>query len=461
MNDPRWTRKGIIVGAALLATSCTLPLSVPAGARIACETGAGCPVPLVCLSEEGVCVDVDAACVDVDVTERSARATADGSRCATVDGGVGVCRSGRCGGACGDGVTDPSAGELCDLGDENSDTAPDGCRTNCLPARCGDGVVDQGESCDDDTPACEACLAVCALETADADGIDGCEAPLSPVARGNGFLVSPIFVEDGGLPSVVYATATGPNQLRRLNLDTNQDNLITNCPDFCQPVASSTAVAFTAGSQAEVFLVVDGVPVSLFDGSSVQAMSDEGLYVIRTDGNTEFLSRTDLVTRVETRLDGDLAFPPALAVTSTRVVWSRAEGGLAARPLGGGLKETFAPEIISPSLLFADGDDVWVLDDLNDLWLVTDAGATRVLERPAAFAGARAQAASARDGTWAISWFFGGENFEDGDDVGSILVGDAFGSQSMRARTNGFLPGVFIDDTTIHFAGDGVFGVPR
>jgi hypothetical protein len=45
--------------------------------------------------------------------------------------------SGADGGAC----TGPDGG--C-----NSDTLPDHCRENCLPARCGDGVTDTGERCD-------------------------------------------------------------------------------------------------------------------------------------------------------------------------------------------------------------------------------------------------------------------------------------------------------------------------
>jgi len=42
-------------------------------------------------------------------------------------------------------------GEGCDNGELNSDTAPDACRTDCQPYRCGDGVVDDlsGEGCDD------------------------------------------------------------------------------------------------------------------------------------------------------------------------------------------------------------------------------------------------------------------------------------------------------------------------
>jgi len=40
-------------------------------------------------------------------------------------------------------------GEECDDGEQNSDSDPDACRTNCRLPYCGDGVVDTGESCDD------------------------------------------------------------------------------------------------------------------------------------------------------------------------------------------------------------------------------------------------------------------------------------------------------------------------
>ncbi|MFC1609822.1 DUF4215 domain-containing protein [Myxococcota bacterium] len=48
---------------------------------------------------------------------------------------------------CGDGIV--QEGEECDEGHKNSDTEPDACRTSCVPAFCGDGVMDTGEECDD------------------------------------------------------------------------------------------------------------------------------------------------------------------------------------------------------------------------------------------------------------------------------------------------------------------------
>ncbi len=48
---------------------------------------------------------------------------------------------------CGDGEVD-SPREQCDDGGSNSDSTPDACRTACVDAFCGDGVVDTGETCD-------------------------------------------------------------------------------------------------------------------------------------------------------------------------------------------------------------------------------------------------------------------------------------------------------------------------
>ncbi len=59
---------------------------------------------------------------------------------------------------CGDGVQD--AGEQCDWGYwQNSDLVPDACRTDCTLPTCGDGVIDvrAGEECDDDSDSCFKC----------------------------------------------------------------------------------------------------------------------------------------------------------------------------------------------------------------------------------------------------------------------------------------------------------------
>jgi cysteine-rich repeat protein len=65
---------------------------------------------------------------------------------------------------CGDGVRNAFC-EACDDGPANDDAAPDTCRTDCRPARCGDGTIDTGEACDDGNRAsCDGCSAACAVE---------------------------------------------------------------------------------------------------------------------------------------------------------------------------------------------------------------------------------------------------------------------------------------------------------
>lgn len=64
---------------------------------------------------------------------------------------------------CGNGVV--NEGEQCDNGAQNSDTVPDVCRTNCSNYRCGDGVIDSGEQCDDSNVANgDGCSSICVTE---------------------------------------------------------------------------------------------------------------------------------------------------------------------------------------------------------------------------------------------------------------------------------------------------------
>src|SRR5690606_28667917 len=57
-----------------------------------------------------------------------------------------ACRADCTSPRCGDGIQDVT--EQCDEGEANSDTEPDACRESCARAWCGDGVVAAGEACD-------------------------------------------------------------------------------------------------------------------------------------------------------------------------------------------------------------------------------------------------------------------------------------------------------------------------
>ena len=69
--------------------------------------------------------------------------------------------------SCGDGFVNAVNGEGCDQGNANSDTPNASCRTNCQPRRCGDGIMDAGEVCDDgDVISGDGCSGDCrSLET--------------------------------------------------------------------------------------------------------------------------------------------------------------------------------------------------------------------------------------------------------------------------------------------------------
>jgi cysteine-rich repeat protein len=77
--------------------------------------------------------------------------------------GCGSTGGGSAAARCGDGVR--QAGEECDDGENNSNTLPGACRTTCLLGRCGDRVRDPGEECDEgnQTAACDldCTLAMC------------------------------------------------------------------------------------------------------------------------------------------------------------------------------------------------------------------------------------------------------------------------------------------------------------
>ena len=67
-------------------------------------------------------------------------------------------------GECGDGIVN-SPTEECDDG-ENNANVPDACRTDCLLPKCGDGILDSDEECDDSNLwNIDGCDEICTVET--------------------------------------------------------------------------------------------------------------------------------------------------------------------------------------------------------------------------------------------------------------------------------------------------------
>jgi hypothetical protein len=455
-------RARLALSSALLVVGACLPSStIPQGALLSCKSGADCPDPFVCLDSASLCVAPDAPCVSVDLEHRDADPDDDGGACTTADGEAGVCRAGRCGSACGDGILDGAAGELCDFGAANDDALPDRCRTDCAPARCGDGVVDTGESCDEDSADCQACVRVCALDTVDEDAAPGCEAPLVLEKAAPG--ITSLVRRPGG-----FVLTNTDHEVRTLDENLGGEALLYTHPSFISElkVAPGGLMAFTGGGAGELYLLDGGDATFLVDGVDAFAVSDSFVFASRTDGNSLFISRIDVSTLEETRLDPDPSFPEAFTTTPTRAVWVRAPDRLVACPLDGGPGdvEVIASGIVTAGTLAADGEDVWAYDALNDLWIVDGGGARKLLERPGVVAGGSPfRTLAVEGGRWFAGWEQSGESFDDTDDVATLLVGDRAGALTMRARARGFFGSVVLVDDAIFLAlnGEGIVRVPR
>jgi cysteine-rich repeat protein len=108
---------------------------------------------------------------------------------------------------CGNARVDP--GELCDEGSLNSDRPNAGCRTDCTPGRCGDGLLDTPlELCDDGNMLNgDGCSSVCHLERGAPETLPGQVVELPFEEGGQGSAVS-------GQPATPPRTSdTGPAAL--------------------------------------------------------------------------------------------------------------------------------------------------------------------------------------------------------------------------------------------------------
>ena len=110
---------------------------------------------------------------------------------------------------CGDGVIDTN--EFCDDGDDNSDTEPDACRVDCTAASCGDGVIDTDETCDDGDDNSDTV-------------VDACRTTCEPAGCGDGVIDTDETCDDG---------------------DDNSDTEVDACRTTCEPASCGDGVTDT------------------------------------------------------------------------------------------------------------------------------------------------------------------------------------------------------------------------
>jgi cysteine-rich repeat protein len=144
---------------------------------------------------------------------------------------------------CGDGILD--AGEACDDGLRNSDEAADACRLRCRAASCGDGAVDSNEACDagalNSDSASDRCRTTCHVPSCGDGVVDTAEecddgpqnSDTTPDACRTRCVRS--YCGDG-VPDVLEGCDWG---------DANSDTMPDACRTGCQPPACGDGVADT------------------------------------------------------------------------------------------------------------------------------------------------------------------------------------------------------------------------
>lgn len=198
-----------------------------------CPTGIYCPIPLQCAGVQKICLVSPCGNGVMDPGE-----DCDDGNIVDGDGCDHDCHLERCG----DGVLQPSRGEVCDLGDAMNGKCM-GCSADCKSLeRCGDGIIDSecGEICDNGpnpTNACNGCDAQCKSKQTCGNGIvdtecgEVCNPPggaCAPDCRsagmcGNG-IVDPGEECDDGLDMAAF-------KFNCDNCDCRSDCIVNRCGD--------------------------------------------------------------------------------------------------------------------------------------------------------------------------------------------------------------------------------------
>ncbi len=190
---------------------------------------------------------------------------------------------------CGNGIVED--GEACDDGADNSDTEADACRTDCSAASCGDGAIDTGEVCDDGVDnsddTADACRTDCSAPSC-GDGVadtgeacddgadnsdvvaDACRVDCSAPSCGDGVVDADEACDDGNLLDDDGCSALCEIEAPADGDGDGVDDIVDNCP--------------TVGNPLQEDLDIDGAGDACDDDDDNDGIDDD---IEDADGNGE------------------------------------------------------------------------------------------------------------------------------------------------------------------------------
>jgi hypothetical protein len=184
----------------------------------ACDDGA------VAGSGEGACL------LDCSGVQRCGDGRAEGTEACDELGDSAGCDADCTFAVCGDEIVNAAAGEECDAGAANGDTAVHACRADCTLPACGDATLDAGELCEHPVAGVEVCNN---LEDDDGDGAIDCMDSDCPSVCSHD-------------PSITCSSDADCHRRSSHSTRSRCAGAVT-CSEGCSPVAACTPGAPSAG----------------------------------------------------------------------------------------------------------------------------------------------------------------------------------------------------------------------